>query len=90
MTAGSVLIMVRRMALRPAIVLLVALGLVVTDPPHAFAYIDPNASSLLFQIASPIVAVVIWFMVFVRDSLKERLRRLANLIRRSRDPGDAS
>jgi hypothetical protein len=80
----------RTMARRTVVIVLLAAVSAVAEPPCAWAYIDPNASSLLFQIVSPIVALAIGFTVFVRDAIKERLRRLVNLIRKSSDLDDAS
>ena len=58
--------------LRPALLFTLALLL----PSSAFAYIDPNAGGLLFQLLAPLFAAVVGGWLFLRRWISEQLRRL--------------
>ena len=58
--------------LRPALLFTLALLL----PGSAFAYIDPNAGGLLFQLLAPLFAAVVGGWLFLRRWISEQLRRL--------------
>ncbi len=44
----------------------------------AFAYIDPNASSILFQMFAPVAAVFALTMLFLRDKASAAWRWVAS------------
>ena len=51
-------------------------GLLALLPAPAFAYIDPNAGGLLFQLLAPVFAALIGGWLFLRRWLTAALRRL--------------
>lgn len=55
-------------------VLIVALLLVL--PGSAWAYIDPNAGGMLFQLLAPLFAAVVGGWLFLRRWISEQVRRL--------------
>jgi hypothetical protein len=57
----------------PPAVLAVALLLL---PASAFAYIDPNAGGLLFQLLAPLFAAVVGGWLFLRRWIAEHVRQL--------------
>jgi len=54
--------------------LLVAALLVL--PGSAWAYIDPNAGGMLFQLLAPLFAAVVGGWLFLRRWITEQVRRL--------------
>jgi hypothetical protein len=63
---------------------LVVLVLAFTAMPHAAqAYVDPNASNLLFQIGAPILTVIAAGIVFLKQTVAKWLRRVGALFRGS-------
>lgn len=55
--------------------------LLVLHAPNCFAYIDPNAGGLLFQILTPVFAAIVGAWLFLRRWLTETLRRLWRRLR---------
>ena len=45
-------------------------------PPSAWAYIDPNAGGMLFQLLAPLFAAVVGGWLFLRRWITEQMRRL--------------
>ena len=58
--------------LRPALLFIFTLLL----PVSAFAYIDPNAGGLLFQLLAPLFAAVVGGWFFLRRWIATHARRL--------------
>lgn len=52
---------------------ILALGL---GPATAYAYIDPNAGGMLFQLLAPVFAAVIGAWLFLRRWIAEAVRNL--------------
>jgi hypothetical protein len=61
-------------AMRPA--LLLAFSLMLVLPGSAWAYIDPNAGGMLFQLLAPLFAAVVGGWLFLRRWISEQVRRL--------------
>jgi hypothetical protein len=53
-------------------------------PNLAFAYIDPNAGGILFQILTPLFIVIVAFWVFLKQKVKAAWTRIRS---RFRKPG---
>jgi hypothetical protein len=51
-------------------------------PASAWAYIDPNAGGLLFQLLAPVLAAVVGCWVFLRNWIADCLRRVWRRLRR--------
>lgn len=45
-------------------------------PPPAWAYIDPNAGGLLFQLLAPVFAGIVGVWLFLRQWIAAQVRRL--------------
>ena len=60
--------------MRPAA--LVAVILLLALPGSAWAYIDPNAGGMLFQLLAPLFAAVVGAWLFLRRWIAEQVRRL--------------
>ena len=60
--------------MRSPALLFVALLLVL--PGTAFAYIDPNAGGMLFQLLAPVFAAIVGGWLFLRRWIAAQLRRL--------------
>lgn len=54
---------------------LLSVGLLLL-PASAFAYIDPNAGGLLFQLLAPLFAAVVGGWLFLRRWIAAQLRQL--------------
>ena len=54
---------------------LLALALLLL-PASAFAYIDPNAGGLLFQLLAPLFVAVVGGWLFLRRWISEHVRQL--------------
>ena len=52
-----------------------ALALLV-QPATAWAYIDPNAGGMLFQLLAPLFAAIVGAWLFLRRWISETVRRL--------------
>ena len=50
-------------------------AVLITLPASAFAYIDPNAGGLLFQLLAPVFAAVVGAWVFLRRWFASKVRR---------------
>jgi hypothetical protein len=61
-------------AMRPALLLAFCLMLVL--PGSVWAYIDPNAGGMLFQLLAPLFAAVVGGWLFLRRWISEQVRRL--------------
>ena len=48
------------------------------EPATAFAYIDPNAGGLLFQLLAPLFAAIVGAWVFMRRTIAGYLRSAWN------------
>ena len=55
---------------------IVLVALLSTLPPGAWAYIDPNASGMLFQLMAPLFAAIVGAWLFLRRFIADQLRRL--------------
>ncbi len=55
--------------------LLVALAALLCLPLDAFAYIDPNAGGLLFQLLAPVFAALVGVWLFLRRWIADAMRR---------------
>ena len=55
---------------------LVALLVLLLQPSSAWAYIDPNAGGLLFQILAPVFAGIVGAWLFLRQWIAALARRL--------------
>jgi hypothetical protein len=53
--------------------LLTMLWLILADP--AYAYIDPNAGGMLFQLLAPVLAAIVGGWLFLRRWISEIVRR---------------
>lgn len=51
-------------------------ALLSTLPLGAWAYIDPNASGMLFQLLAPLFAAIVGAWLFLRRFIADQLRRL--------------
>ncbi len=60
--------------MRPAALLSVVM--LVLLPGSAWAYIDPNAGGMLFQLLAPLFAAVVGGWLFLRRWIMEQARRL--------------
>lgn len=60
----------------------VAVTLLCLIPIPAFAYIDPNAGSLLFQIMAPITAIVVSAWLLAKEKFIALFKKLVALVRR--------
>ena len=54
-------------------------------PASAFAYIDPNAGGILFQLLLPVFAAIMGVWIFLRRWVSSVVRRLWHRVTR-RDP----
>jgi len=54
-------------------------------PGAAFAYIDPNAGGILFQILTPVFIAIVVFWTFLKQKLKALWTRVISAFRKS-DP----
>lgn len=54
----------------------IALAAVLAFTTPAFAYIDPNAGGMLFQLLAPLFAAVVGAWLFLRRWITDLLRRL--------------
>lgn len=58
--------------------------LLFATPAHAysptFAYIDPNATSLIAQLIGPLVVIVATFVTFLRKQLSAAIHWFVNLV----------
>ena len=63
--------------LAPSTKRLILIGLVL-QPTLAFAYIDPNAGGLLFQLLAPLFAAIVGAWVFMRRTIAGYLRSAWN------------
>ena len=52
-------------------------------PGAAFAYIDPNAGGLLFQILTPVFVAIVVFWTFLKHKLKSLWARVTSAFRKS-------
>ena len=50
--------------------------LLVLFPGSAWAYIDPNAGGMLFQLLAPLFAALVGAWLFLRRWIAEQVRRL--------------
>lgn len=55
---------------------LLAFFLLLVLPGSAWAYIDPNAGGMLFQLLAPLFAAVVGGWLFLRRWIAEQVRRL--------------
>jgi len=55
------------------------------QPVWAFAYIDPNAGGMLFQLLAPLFAAAIGAWVFMRRAIGDAMRNLWRRITRKAD-----
>lgn len=51
-------------------------------PGAAFAYIDPNAGGLLFQILTPVFVALVVFWTFLKHKLKALWTRVISAFRK--------
>jgi len=54
-------------------------------PGAAFAYIDPNAGGILYQIVTPVLIAIIVFRTFLKQKLKAAWMRILSAFRKSGD-----
>ncbi len=52
-------------------------------PGAAFAYIDPNAGGILFQILTPVFIAIVVFWTFLKHKLKALWTRAISAFRKS-------
>ena len=64
------------MTLLRAAKLLVALLVLLSQPLPAWAYIDPNAGGMLFQLLTPLFAAIVGGWLFLRRWIASLVRRL--------------
>jgi hypothetical protein len=64
------------MTLPRAAKLLVALLVLLSQPLPAWAYIDPNAGGMLFQLLAPLFAAIVGGWLFLRRWIASLVRRL--------------
>ena len=50
-------------------------------PGAAYAYIDPNAGGLLFQILTPVFVAIVVFWAFLKHKLKALWARVISALR---------
>jgi hypothetical protein len=56
------------------------------QPVWAFAYIDPNAGGLLFQLLAPLFAAVVGAWVFMRRTISNSIRAAWQKLRGKKSP----
>jgi hypothetical protein len=65
------------------------IGLMLTlHPTAAFAYFDPNAGSMLFQLLSPVIFIAATVMLAVRGGIRSAIAAVRSVFTRAR-PGSA-
>jgi hypothetical protein len=57
-------------------------------PSAAFAYFDPNAGSMLFQLLSPVIFIAATVMLAVRGGIRSAIAAIRSVFTRAR-PGSA-
>jgi hypothetical protein len=57
-------------------------------PTGAFAYFDPNAGSMLFQLLSPVIFIAATVMLAVRGGIRSAVAAIRSVFTRAR-PGSA-
>ena len=65
---------------------LMIVTLLLAMPGSAWAYIDPNAGGMLFQLLAPLFAAVVGGWLFLRRWISEQLRQLWRRIRGREGP----
>ena len=64
------------MTLHRAAKLLIALLFLLGQSESAWAYIDPNAGGMLFQLLAPLFAAIVGGWLFLRRWIADAVRRL--------------
>jgi lipoprotein signal peptidase len=62
---------------------LISCVLLTLAPGAAFAYIDPNAGGILFQILTPVFVAIVVFWTFLKHKLKALWTRVVSAFRKS-------